>query len=378
MKKVIECFPYNGEELTVKLKMKINSSIVDYYVITEGILDHHGRDKVLKFDINKFSEYANKIIYKVLDDMPYPYEIGNGSREFWENEKYMRNKAYDIISEFAETDDLVIMSDADEIVTPLSIDEYNPYKYQYAATEMFLYYFYYNQLSVIQDSRGSITPNYWYKGAKIIKFAHLVANFHGDLTQLRNGVGCNTDISARKIDSGEYITVKCSEQLIQKAGWHFTYILDDTKLSKKINGVADNPGINYKIEDYNIYRHTAIAPNSFWKYIAIENEAYLPQTVLEEQALLESFIQKEQDAFLVEADNNDIKSSDCITITSTKIFGYNSLIAFLVNTDLNQRQIDLSGDPKAQIYLDCIQWNFQSSNLQGIDFDTFSESEIQL
>ena len=378
MKKIIECFPYNGEEDTVRLKMKVNSCIVDYYVITEGALDHHGREKPLRFDIKKFAGYEDKIIYKVLDDMPYPYEIGNGSREFWENEKHMRNKAYDIISGFAGTDDLIIMSDADEIVTPLSINEYNGSKYQYAATEMFLYYFYYNQLSVLQDSYGRITPNYWYKGAKIIKFGYLAMNFQGDLTHLRNGVGCNTDISSRRIDSGEYITVECSEQLIRKAGWHFTYILDDKKLLKKINAVADNPGINYKIKDFNIYRHTTIAPNSFWKHIDIESEVYLPKVMLEEKGLLDDFIQQKENSFLVESDNNDVRSSDCLSVLSSKAFGYNFLMTAVTNANLNQRQVELLDESKIDVWLDCIKWNIQGIELQYQHFEGFIDSETCL
>lgn len=51
---VISCFPFNGEEHILSLKLEVTSSYVDYYIITEGFYSHTGIPKTLTFDRRKF------------------------------------------------------------------------------------------------------------------------------------------------------------------------------------------------------------------------------------------------------------------------------------------------------------------------------------
>ena len=39
----------------------------------------------------------------------------------------------------------------------------------------------------------------------------------------------------------------------------------------------------HTIEDFNNFRHTNIAPNSFWKYVDINEDVYLPKVIAEEK-----------------------------------------------------------------------------------------------
>ena len=88
-------------------------------------------------------------------------------------------------------------------------------------------------------------------------------------------------------------------------------MLLDLSLLEKINGVADNPGITHQVKDFNIYRHTNVAPNSFWQHVDVENEIYLPKIISEKKGELGTFIQQEQDLFFVPANNFEIKAK-CI------------------------------------------------------------------
>ena len=51
---VVNCFPYNGEEVLVMLKMMIQQQFVDYYIITEGYFSHTGVQKLMQFNHNAF------------------------------------------------------------------------------------------------------------------------------------------------------------------------------------------------------------------------------------------------------------------------------------------------------------------------------------
>ena len=58
------------EDMLLDLRLNIMDKYVDKFVITEASYMHSGRPKKLNFDINKFSKYKDKIIYKVVDKQP--------------------------------------------------------------------------------------------------------------------------------------------------------------------------------------------------------------------------------------------------------------------------------------------------------------------
>lgn len=229
-------------------------------------------------------------MYKALYDFPlregYFNTVENGH---WKNEYYMRNEAFEILQIIAQGSDKIIISDLDEIIHKEAILEYDSSKYKYANTEMFLYYFYYNQLSVFKDVYGHINNNYWYNGIKITTLQNLSDDFSGSLSKIKSS-GCNMDLSSRQVylnAKGDMSTISCKSQLIRKAGWHFTYILNDEGLFNKLKGSADCDGSEPIIKSYNNLRSKYIAPNSFYQYINVQlDEGYLPNILSENDCKL--------------------------------------------------------------------------------------------
>ena len=68
--KIYDCFMFFDEDMLLDLRLNIMDKYVDKFVITEANYMHSGRPKKLNFDINKFSKYKDKIIYKVVDKQP--------------------------------------------------------------------------------------------------------------------------------------------------------------------------------------------------------------------------------------------------------------------------------------------------------------------
>ena len=68
--KIFDCTLYHDEDLILDLRLNILSKYVDKFVICESTFSHSGRKKKLNFDINKFSNFKDKIIYIVSDDEP--------------------------------------------------------------------------------------------------------------------------------------------------------------------------------------------------------------------------------------------------------------------------------------------------------------------
>ena len=68
--KIYDCFSYWDEDLLLDLRLNILNNFVDYFVIVEGNKTWQNNSKKLRFNIDNFSKFKNKIIYIPVEDMP--------------------------------------------------------------------------------------------------------------------------------------------------------------------------------------------------------------------------------------------------------------------------------------------------------------------
>ncbi len=61
--KIFDCFMYFDEDLLLDLRLNTLNDFVDKFIIVEADNTHTGKFKKLKFDINKFKKFENKINY---------------------------------------------------------------------------------------------------------------------------------------------------------------------------------------------------------------------------------------------------------------------------------------------------------------------------
>ena len=113
------------EEMLLGLRLKTLNKYVDKFIIVESKYTHSGDKKKLIFDINKYTEFKNKINYIVIEDPPEDIEdINNDDDENQKNikhimnalrrENYQRNKINEGLND-AAPEDWIIISDLDEI-----------------------------------------------------------------------------------------------------------------------------------------------------------------------------------------------------------------------------------------------------------------------
>ena len=84
--KIYDCFSYLDEDLLLDLRLNILDEYVDYFVIVEGNKTWQNNPKELKFNIQKFSKFKNKIIYIPVNDLPDgqdPYLRENFQRNYF-------------------------------------------------------------------------------------------------------------------------------------------------------------------------------------------------------------------------------------------------------------------------------------------------------
>ncbi len=116
---------YHNEDLVLDLRLNILNQFVDFFVIVESRYNHKGEKKKLNFNINKFSNFKNKIRYLILNELPKNIEIindndgeGELSRKYilngYKRDHFQRNHIIKGIED-GKPEDIILISDIDEI-----------------------------------------------------------------------------------------------------------------------------------------------------------------------------------------------------------------------------------------------------------------------
>ena len=205
------------------LRFNILNEYVEKFIVCESTISHSGKKKKLNFDINNYPKFKDKINYVVIDEEPAGI-IGfkNGLAEPHEkrSDSLKRiNLSYNYmlraISE-ASDDDLIILSDNDEIPNLNSQQFKNSKKDIIIFKQLFFYY----KLNLFYD----LVP--WY-GSKAAKKKNLLS-----MSWLRNLK--NKEYPFWRIDTLFSNTRYINLEIIKDGGWHFTNLMTAEKLYEKL------------------------------------------------------------------------------------------------------------------------------------------------
>ena len=115
---------YFDEDLVLDLRLNILNDHVDKFVIAEATKDHTGRDKKLNFNLKNFSKFKDKIKYIVVENMPINLK---SYKKNWPvhhlRDQHQRNSLAKGFGN-CDTNDLIMISDIDEIPDPKKISEF--------------------------------------------------------------------------------------------------------------------------------------------------------------------------------------------------------------------------------------------------------------
>ncbi|WP_224408141.1 hypothetical protein [Afifella sp. IM 167] len=116
---IFDCFIFNNEFDLLDIRLREMSDVVDRFVLVETNETHTGCAKPFHFEMHRerFSPWAAKIVHvKVTFPKELPPARGKRAREGgWEREHFQREQILSGLAE-AAPDDLVLVSDVDEIV----------------------------------------------------------------------------------------------------------------------------------------------------------------------------------------------------------------------------------------------------------------------
>ena len=232
---VYDCFQYFNEDHIVDLRLNILDKYVDYFVISESTKTHQGKNKKINFDINNFTKFKDKIIFIVAD---YKKEINFNKHTGGESpvEQHQRNVLIDGLKN-ASSEDLIILSDSDEIPDLTKLSEIN-HKKKYIAfcQKMFMY----------KLNLQNLNESNWI-GSKITKLKNIKS-----MQELRN---------LKFKDYPFWRLDKLNQQIIN-GGWHFSFLQTPDQILKKIksfsHGEYDKNNLSSKEIEIKILRNEDI------------------------------------------------------------------------------------------------------------------------
>ncbi len=150
--KIFDCTLYYDEDLILETRFNILNKFVDKFVICESTFTHSGKEKKLNFDIKKFSNFKEKIIYLVNDSEPNNIIYDTNKKEAPEQMRPNAMKRIAYQREFllnglngANDNDLILYSDNDEIPNPDKLNE-NLLNEKISIFEQKLFYYKFNLL----------------------------------------------------------------------------------------------------------------------------------------------------------------------------------------------------------------------------------------
>ena len=116
---------FYDEDVILDLRLNILNEYIDYFVIVESKFFHNGKERKLRFDIEKYTKFRDKIIYIIQDNQPSGIQEilksddeGTISAKEINNALLRENSQRNLISQglkMAADNDLILISDVDEI-----------------------------------------------------------------------------------------------------------------------------------------------------------------------------------------------------------------------------------------------------------------------
>jgi len=269
--KIIDCFMYFDEDLMLDIRLNTLFEFVDKFIICEATLDHAGNKKKLNFNINNFKKFERKIEYIVIEDLP---RTVINFKKNWHaahyRDQFQRNALTRGISKF-DPDDLIMISDLDEIPNPEKISNFTG-KDKYVC-------FVQKNFSLKLNLLNKSEPNWC--GTRMCRKKDLKSP-----QWLR-------DIKPRKIPFYKFYKPKF-DKFIENGGWHFSSVKNAEGIYKKLNSYAEQQFNNKRFKDLKTIKEKINNKLDLFEkdhsFETIEIDANFPKYIYDNKTKFKEFI----------------------------------------------------------------------------------------
>ena len=255
MNKIYDCFTFYNEYDLLDLRLDLLYAHVDYFVIVEANQKFTNAPKPWNFDASRYLHYADKIIYIQVDDMP-------NSANPWDNEHHQRNAIVRGLKD-ADPNDIIIISDCDEILRPEAVAHIRASEQTLFALRMPLFNFKFNYM---RTSDGAY--DCWAMAARRSVFDDITPNTLREMRHSFSGAPL------------QFVNDGC--ELVEHAGWHFGYLGNTEFLRDKAQSFSHQE-VNTPEFLAQIDPNASIAKRTSWKqdsadiYEIVKLDNYFPK-----------------------------------------------------------------------------------------------------
>lgn len=228
---IFDCFTFFNELDLLEIRLNVLKDVVDKFVLVEADRTFTNRPKRLFFEENKarFAAFADRIIHVKVTDHPT-------FKTAWHYESHQRNAiGRGLIG--ARPDDVVLVSDVDEIPNPEVVRRYVGTRGM--VTFQQTYYAYYLNFRNVRRRR--------WRFAKMVSYADFLHGFDGIEVMHNEHLPeeVNEGTTASKIRMRVLPKSRGGETVARDGGWHFTSLGGAAALAEKMRSFSHqeyNPG----------------------------------------------------------------------------------------------------------------------------------------
>ena len=232
--KIYDCTMFFDESMIFELRLNILNNFVDKFIVVESLFTHSGKKKEQNFNIENYPKFKDKIIYILLENEPkVPFLINENSKDKIGHQRLNSLKRIEIqynalskgIAE-ASDDDLVILSDCDEIPNLEELN-LNNLKNEIILFKQKIFYYKFNLLHSSMDWYGSKAC----KKKKLISFDWLryVKNKKYPIWRFDAFFSKNKYINLKVLNNG---------------GWHFSKIKNEEEIFNLLSVYGEHNEFN--------------------------------------------------------------------------------------------------------------------------------------
>lgn len=260
---IYDCFSFFNEHTILDIRLNTLYDSVDKFIIVEATRSHQNHPKPLYYAENasRYAKFADKIIHVVVDSFP--------SHDYWSFEQHQRDQIVNALNSVALPDDIVFISDADEIWNPAvfkSIELEHQKIYQWPS---YICYHYFNLVAQM---------DLWYQP---LVCTYGTIDFYCNEQKralsydvLRNRGGA--------MDPNSYVKFE------NLSGWHFSYTED---VEYKLQNFLHSEYRNMSYDQFLLAIRQGINPFHSNKMALIDDlENYLPQYVLNNKQKFQQYL----------------------------------------------------------------------------------------
>ena len=224
---IYDCFTFFNELDLLEIRLRTLSEVVDRFVLAESRYTHTGKPKPLYYQANaaRFQDFADRIIHVIAPD-PTDLECdANDQRPSWIRENAQRNATIDRIRARLKDDDLLIVSDLDEIPTPQAVLAARKSACPVCFRQKMYYYF--------ANYRNCTSP-YWYGSVALTYRA-----FKDPCTYSHLETGIAFPSAQVAAPSTSKVRALRKLKVLRNGGWHFSYLGGISKIREKLGCIVD-------------------------------------------------------------------------------------------------------------------------------------------